>query len=65
MPTLPGENSDIPHDLLGEKPHKEQSVALPGWHKHKIAEAFMSGHVDRRIGRHLLELEPFGGLYHL
>lgn len=34
-------------------------------HKHKIAEPFVSGHVDGRAGRDLFELEPFGRLHHL
>ncbi len=33
--------------------------------KHEIAEAFVTGHVDGGIGRHLLKLEPLGRLHHV
>ena len=39
--------------------------ALPGRHKHKIAEAFVTGHMDRRIGWDLFEPEPLGSLHHV
>jgi hypothetical protein len=39
--------------------------ALGSRHKHKIAEAFVPGHVDGRVGWHLFELEPLGCLHHV
>ena len=46
-------------------PKEMPSEALPGRHKHKITEAFVTGHVDRCIGWDLFELQPLGGLYHV